>query len=246
MKKTTSLFTIAAAVAAFAGAVAVPSIARADLAINVGAVSDYRYRGISQSRLKPAAFAGVDWGIGNFYVGAWGSTIRWVKDTGGNAEAELDFYGGYKFELAKDTTLDIGYLRYQYASHKLPTSPNTDEVYGALTAGPVTAKYSHSLSNLFGFSDSKGSGYFDLSAAFEVSGLTLTPHVGYQKVANSGSFSYTDYSLIVSKEVLKGLTLSGGVVGAETKKISGTPAYVSPAGKDLGKAGAVAGLKYVF
>lgn len=247
MKKTTSLLALTAATAAFVGALAVPSVALADLSFNVGAVSDYRYRGISQSRLKPAVQGGVDWSIGSFYVGAWASSIKWIEDFGGDAKAEIDLYGGYKFELAKDMVLDVGVLAYQYPSHKLAVSPNTNEVYGAFSFGPATLKYSHSISNLFGFTDSKGSGYVDLTANFEVAGLTLTPHLGYQKVAKNGDFSYTDYSLLVSKEVIKGLTVSGGVVGADTKKIAGSPAYTSPAnGKDLGKAGAVVGLKFVF
>jgi uncharacterized protein (TIGR02001 family) len=247
MKKTTSLVALTAAAAAFAAALALPSVARADLAFNVGAVSDYRYRGISQSRLKPAVQGGVDWSIGSFYVGAWASTIKWIEDAGGDAKLEIDLYGGYKFEPVKGLTVDVGVLAYQYPSHKLAVSPNTNEIYGAVSFGPATLKYSHSLSNLFGFSDSKGSGYVDLTANFEVGPVTLTPHLGYQKVAKNGNFSYTDYSLIVSKEVLKGLTVSGGAVGADTKKIAGTPAYVyAPTNKDLGKTGAVVGLKYVF
>lgn len=252
MKKPASLtssFTAAAACAAvFATSLALPSLALADLSFNVGGVSDYRYRGISQSRLKPAVQGGADWSAGPFYVGAWASSIKWIDDANpaSSNKAELDIYGGYKGEIVKDLGFDVGVLTYQYPGHKLPTSPNTTEVYGALTYGPATLKYSHSVSNLFGFSDSKGSGYVDLSASFEVAGLTLAPHVGYQKVARNGDFSYTDYSLTVSKEVLKGLTVSGAVVGADTKKIAGAPVYASPAGKDLGKAGAVLGVKVVF
>ena len=205
--------------------------------------------GISQSRLKPAVQGGADWNAGPFYVGIWASSIKWIEDgnPAGSNKAEIDIYGGYKFELSKEMALDIGVLAYQYPGHKLATSPNTTEVYGAFTYGPATAKYSHSFTNLFGFPASKGSGYIDLSAGFEVGPVTLTPHLGYQKVTKNGNFSYTDYSLIVSKEVLKGLTVSGGAVGAETKSVGGTKVYASPAnGKDLGKAGAVFGVKYAF
>lgn len=227
-------------------ALLLPAVAQADLSFNAGAVSDYRYRGISQSRLKPAVQGGADFSAGGLYLGAWASSIKWIKDGGGGANAELDAYGGYKGEIGK-LGYDVGLLTYQYPGHDLATSPNTLEVYGALTLGPATLKYSHSTSNLFGFSDSKGSGYVDLSASFELgAGLTLAPHLGYQKVAKNSNFTYTDYSLILSYEVLKGLTLTGGVVGADTKDIGGTPAYVSPAGKDLGKAGAVVGVKYSF
>ncbi|MCW5636463.1 MAG: TorF family putative porin [Rubrivivax sp.] len=249
MNKTTSLIARAAAAASFAAALSLPSVALADLSFNVGAVSDYRYRGISQSRLKPAVQGGVDWSAGPFYVGAWASTIRWIDDANpaSSNKVEIDLYGGYKGEIMKDLSYDVGLLTYQYPGHKLATSPNTTEIYGALTFGPATLKYSHSVSNLFGFTDSKNSSYVDLSASFEVGPVMVAPHVGYQKVAKNGDFSYTDYSLIVSKEVLTGLTVSGGVVGADTKSIAGTKAYASPAnGKDLGKAGAVVGLKYTF
>ena len=63
------------------------------LSFNVGAVSDYRYRGISQSRLQPALQGGVDYADkSGFYVGAWGSTIKFIKDSGaakGNVELDL-------------------------------------------------------------------------------------------------------------------------------------------------------------
>jgi uncharacterized protein (TIGR02001 family) len=164
---------------------------------NVGAVSDYRYRGISQSRLKPAVQGGVDWSAGPFYVGAWASTIKWIEDANpaSSNKVEVDLYGGYKGGITKDLAFDVGLLTYQYPRHKAATSPNTTEIYGALTFGPATLKVSHSLSNLFGFVDSKNSTYFDVTAAFEVGPVTLTPHLGYQKVAKNGDFSYTDYSL---------------------------------------------------
>jgi uncharacterized protein (TIGR02001 family) len=240
----------AAVLAAVAvSSLALPQVAHADLAFNIGAVSDYRYRGISQSRLKPAVQGGVDWSHGSgVYLGAWASSIRWIEDAGGDASYELDLYGGWKGEVAKGLTLDVGLLTYQYPSNKLATSANTTEVYGALSFGPATLKYSHSTTNLFGFADSKGSGYIDLSASFTpMDGLTLTPHVGYQKVRKAGDFSYTDYSLTAAYEIAKGLTISGALVGTSTKSINGTKAYASPKnGKDLGKGGVVLGVKYTF
>jgi len=235
MKK--SLLALAAALAA----TAIPSVSFADgLSFNVGAVTDYRYRGISQTRAKPALQGGLDYSAGGFYVGAWGSTIQWLKDAGGDADLELDFYGGYKFEPTKGLTVDLGVLRYQYPSHKVAPSPNTTELYGAVTYGPVTAKYSHATSNLFGFADSSGSGYFDLSAGFEVAGFTVTPHIGHQKVKNVAGASYTDYSLAVSKD-FNGLVVSGTIVGTDTD------AYTSPKnGKNLGKTTLVLGVKYNF
>lgn len=231
---------IAAAAAALTLS-ALPSVSFADgVAFNVGATTDYRYRGISQSRLKPAVQGGLDFTAGGFYVGAWASTIKWIKDAGGDAKVEVDLYGGYKGELVKDLGYDVGVLTYYYPSNKLNPSANTTEVYGALTYGPVTAKYSHSVTNLFGFADSKQSGYFDLSATFDVAGFAVTPHIGHQSVKNLSSASYTDYSLTVSKD-FNGLVVSGAIVGTDTD------VYISPVGnKDLGKTSLVLGLKYNF
>ena len=97
--------------------------------------SDYRYRGISQTRVKPALQAGVDYSSGPFYVGAWASNIKWIKDLGGDASIEVDLYGGLKGELSKELSYDVGLLTYQYPSNKLNPSANTTELYGALTTG---------------------------------------------------------------------------------------------------------------
>lgn len=235
------------AVLALTGSAAFAQAAKAPepdytFAFNVGAVTDYRYRGISQSRLQPAIQGGVDFTHkSGFYLGTWASSIKWIKDSGGGANAELDFYGGYKGTY-NDFGYDIGVLTYQYPSHGLSISPNTTEIYGAGTYGPVTLKYSHAVSNLFGFADSKNSYYLDLNASFETGfwGLTFVPHVGYQKVHNNGAFSYTDWSLGLGKDFGNGLSASLAYVDTNNSN------YRSPEGKDLGKATAVLGLKYAF
>jgi uncharacterized protein (TIGR02001 family) len=228
------------AVAVTLAAATIPTIASAQLAFNVGAVTDYRYRGISQSQLKPALQGGLDYTAGGFYVGAWASTIRWIKKLGGDSNLELDIYAGYKGELAKDLGYDVGVLTYIYPSNGFDPSANTTELYGALTFGPVTAKYSHAVTNLFSAPDSKNSYYFDLSAGFEVAGLTVTPHVGYQKIKSPGAISYTDYSLTVSKD-FNGLVPSLAIVGTDLKRSEATLD-----GKFVAKTALVLGVKYNF
>jgi uncharacterized protein (TIGR02001 family) len=225
---------------------ALPAFAQeaSPLSFNVSAVSDYRYRGISQTRLKPALQGGLDYAApGGFYAGAWASTIKWVKDAGGGADAEVDLYGGYKAEVGPGLTLDVGLLQYVYPGHKLGISPDTLEVYGALSFGPVTAKYSHSTSNLFGFADSRNSGYLDVSANFEIgAGMTLTPHVGHQTVKRNAAASYTDYSLTLVKD-FSGLVASAAVVGTDADRT----AYANPVNaKFMGKTMLVVGLKKTF
>ncbi len=218
-----------------------PSIAHAQLSFNVGAVTDYRYRGISQTRVKPTVQGGVDYAAGAFYVGAWASGIKWIDDLGGDASYELDVYGGFKGEITSGVTYDIGLLRYQYPG---TGAANTTELYGAVTYGPATVKYSHAVTDTFGNTDSENSFYLDLSAGFDVGGFMVTPHIGYQKI--KGPFStpgtYTDYALTVSKD-FSGVLLSLALVGTDADKAF----YSSPVnGKELGKAGVVLGAKYSF
>ncbi len=230
---------IAAAAAAVLGS-ALPAVSYADVAFNVGAVTDYRYRGISQTRVKPALQGGIDYSSGGFYLGTWASTIKWIKDAGGDADVEIDVYGGYKGSLTKEVSYDLGVLTYVYPSNDLSPKADTTEIYGALTYGPATLKYSHAVTNLFGFADSKNSYYLDLSAGFDLGGgLMLTPHVGYQKVKNVSGFSYTDYSLTISKD-FNGLVPSLAIVGTDNDN------YIGPNNKNLGKAGVVLGVKYNF
>lgn len=251
MKKILVPTLIASAIASLA---AIPAVAQAQdssLSYNVGVVSDYRYRGISQSRLEPALQGGIDYADkSGFYVGAWGSTIKWIKDTPGvtKGSVEVDLYGGYKGAVG-GLGYDVGFLRYEYVNNNLQNATagaanaNTNEVYGAVSYGPATLKYSHAISNLFGFVDSKNSYYVDLSANFDLgSGYTLTPHVGYQSIKNNDAYSYTDYALTLGKDLGNGLSATAAVIGTDTSKAY----YATPAGKFTGRTGVVVGLKYAF
>ena len=260
MRKPTLTLLAAAAVLS-----ALPGIARAEdppaspFSFNVGLFSDYRYRGISQTRLKPALQGGIDWASpSGFYLGTWASTIKWIEDSYGDARVEIDLYGGYKGEIAKDLTYDVGVLQYVYPSAKTKLwdasykNPNTTEVYGAITSGPVTAKLSYALTNLFGNydfganRDSKGSYYLDISGSFDVgNGLMLTPHVGYQKVRRITNASYTAYSLTLSKD-FNGLAPSVAIVGTNANKSFYVPGGAANSTQFLGKSALVVGLKYSF
>jgi uncharacterized protein (TIGR02001 family) len=234
------------------------------LSYNVGATTDYRYRGISQSRLSPAVFGGVDFAHKNgMYIGAWASTIKWIGDNNTAASSvkgpiELDIYGGYKGEFNKEVSYDIGLLQYAYLSNTLSNTggggvygnANTTELYAAATYKQFTAKYSHSVGRLFGTLGSKNSGYIDLSANFDLgNGWSVVPHLGMQRVSDNAKAiytvtpAYTDYSVTVNKDI-DGLVLSAAVVGTNAEK----GFYTSPAdaSKFLGKTGLVLSIKKNF
>jgi uncharacterized protein (TIGR02001 family) len=225
------------------------------LSFNASLTSDYRFRGLSQSRLGPAIQGGADYALpSGFYVGTWLSSIKWIKDAGGSDDVEWDIYGGYRGEITKDLTYDVGTLAYVYPNNHYPGhSADTGEIYGALTYGPFTGKYSYSAVNLFGFPDSRKSGYFEAAGTFDVGGgVTLVPHIGHQRIANNSDFSYTDYSLTASTDMY-GFTWSAAVIGTSTKTVSTDPGgyayyYEYPSGtvKNLGRTGLVVSIKKTF
>ena len=256
MKKIVSPILVALTLSAAAGAMAqtaAPAEPASSLSFNVGAVSDYRYRGISQSRKEAALQGGVDYADkSGFYVGAWGSTIKWITDTAGvtSGNTELDLYGGYKGAVG-DVAYDVGFLRYEYPSNTYKNATaggvnaNTNEVYGAVTYGVVTAKYSHAISDIFGNINSKNSYYLDLSAALDLGdGYSLTPHVGRQMIKNTAICSYNDFSVTLGKDLGNGLSAS--LMAVTTNAETACASYLTPAGKLNGGSGLVAGVKYAF
>ena len=244
---------LASALAAlFVGSYAHAEEAKPDneVTFNAAVTSDYRYRGISQSRLQPAVQGGADY-INNptgLYVGTWLSTIKWTNDAGGGGDVEIDVYAGKRGELVKDMTYDVGVLTYVYPSNGLSSVPgfvsaNTTEVYGQLGYGPAYIKYSHAVTNLFGFVDSKNSGYLDIGANIDAgNGLTANLHAGRQKVENNSAASYTDWKLGATKDF--GIVTGAlAVIGTN----AGKSAYASPAnGKFLGKTALVLTVSKTF
>jgi len=235
-----------------------PAAATPEVTYNVGVVSQYRYRGIAQTKGDAALQGGVDYANANgFYAGAWGSTIKWIKDAKPDANVsaakgavELDMYAGYKFEAA-GLGYDVGYLRYEYIGNTYKdastanVNANTDEAYGAVTYGPATLKYSYAFSDLFGYMNSRGSEYWDLSATFDLgNGYSLVPHVGRQSVKNASAYSYNDIALTLNKDLGNGLTAS--IAAISTNGNSTNFNNLSCTAYDASKSAVVVGVKYSF
>jgi len=220
------------------------AVADNSLAFNAGVVSDYRFRGISQTRLKPALQGGADYSNNptGLYAGTWLSTLKWVKDGGGDGNIEWDIYAGKKGNFTQDLSYDFGVLSYVYPSNDLHPDANTTELYGQLGYGPAYIKYSQSLTNLFGAADSKNSGYLDIGANIDVSnGYTVNLHAGHQTVKNNSSLSYNDWKVGLTKD-FGFLSGSVAVIGTDTKN------YVGPAPdrKNLGKTALVVSATKTF
>jgi uncharacterized protein (TIGR02001 family) len=80
------------------------SIASAqEFSANIGYNSEYVFRGIPQK--SSSAFGGLDFSAGGFYAGTWAADV--------GEGLEVDYYGGYGFEVG-DFTFGIGGTWYTY------------------------------------------------------------------------------------------------------------------------------------
>ncbi|THD37906.1 MAG: hypothetical protein E7773_02700 [Sphingomonas sp.] len=108
-------------------------------------VSDYRFRGISQTNLQPAIQGSITLThVSGFYVSVWSSSTSGYVTQSGTGSQEIDLIAGFK-KTSGGATFDAGLLYYVYPRSR-PTgdrsSANFVEPYAdvAYTIGPVTAK----------------------------------------------------------------------------------------------------------
>ena len=198
------------------------------LTANAGAVSDYRFRGISQTFGKPAAQFGVDYAHSSgLYVGNWNSNIN--EGAGyPSSHWETDFYAGYKTSIGK-INLDVGAIYYGYpnssssSSRYQITNPKTgatysgtvkdSEVYLGASWEWLSAKYFYSTDAYFSMPGTRGTTYLDIGANFDLgNGWGLNGHFGQLQMQGintaSTSYNYNDYKVGVTKD------FNGWVFGA--------------------------------
>lgn len=164
MKKTIIRAAAAATLAAGLIGLAAPASAQStvDVAWNVGVVSDYVFRGFSQTGEDPAIQGGVDLTSGSFYAGAWASNVDFGDDT----DAEVDLYGGYRTE-AGGFALDFGAIGYLYVGEPDGADYNYAEFKAAASraVGPATFGAAVYYSPDF-FGADKEATYAEVNAAF--------------------------------------------------------------------------------
>lgn len=245
-------------VSAVASALAIPALVQAadesahTVSANVGVFSNYVFRGVTQTSEEMALQGGIDYShASGFYAGTWGSNISWLSDTAAangytGSSLELDLYGGYKGSFAKDFGYDVGAIYYYYPGEQARgfVSPNTTEVYGALSWKWLSAKLSYAVSEYFGFQDTEGTYYFDVSANVPVAdtGLTVMAHVGYLGVegdtaaacilptsvgptcSNNDAWGYTDWKVGLSYALPKGLTVGAFYTDTGAEEVAYTVA----------------------
>ncbi|MDM4772941.1 TorF family putative porin [Solimonas sp. SE-A11] len=173
---------------------------------NVGVVSDYLFRGLTQTGSDAAVQGGIDYAHDSgLYTGVWVSNTSF-------GSPETDLYVGFAGK-AGELGYDVGYIFYGYRD---TTKANFSEVYVGLSAAGFSGKLYYSP-ELGATEDSAM--YLTASYGFALSDtLTLTPQIGYSwGKAWEGTFSdpdqdnYMDYSLSLSKTVEGGYTFTAAV-----------------------------------
>ena len=172
-----------------------------ELSGNVALITDYVFRGISQTDGSPALQGGFDADLGNgIYAGVWGSNVDFADNS--DESLELDLYAGWATEVA-GVGVDLGMIHYAYpTSSAINTAGDQrdfNEVYIGLSYGPATLTQSFGVdlgSNDIG--DYNAGNYTDLGLELgEYAGVAFTSHVGYYDRKNTAD-DYFDWKLAAS------------------------------------------------
>jgi len=180
------------ALAAATATVALSGAAMAEelkLSYNVGVVSDYVFRGVSQTQEDPAIQGGIDATYGIGYAGVWASNVDFGAD---DPSAEIDLYAGVRPTIG-DTSIDLGVLYYGYAKDKglTPGSYSYVELKAAASrpVGPATfglaAYYSPEFPGKTGDAI-----YYEVNGSVPVmEKLTLSGALGHQEINKAGDYA---------------------------------------------------------
>ncbi len=171
---------------------------------NIGATTDYRFRGQSQSQTNPAIFGGVDYvSDSGLFVGLWASSIDF--NDAADTYVEVDLYGGYTHALSEKTsgTVKVVYYLYPTADY-LPGSNEYDYLeliaslshdFGGITGGVEVAyspDYFFESGDSVALTGSLSAPLTDSWLIFD-GGLTASAKVGYQWIDDNATFGTPDY-----------------------------------------------------
>ncbi|MXP65681.1 hypothetical protein E0493_20225 [Roseomonas sp. M0104] len=187
------------------------------------AASDYLFRGISQTRNRPAIQLTLDvQHESGFYAGAFASNVTFP---GSNARQELDLLAGYRL-TSGNAGLDLGAIWYTYPGYDKPGGSyeyNYVEAVakGSYTLDPVKFLGAVAWSPDFYF-ESGSSVYLEAGADLALPlAFTLSGRWGYQWIDRNpryGAPDYANWSVAVSREVLAGFILSVGYYDTSLSK----------------------------
>jgi uncharacterized protein (TIGR02001 family) len=193
------------------------------LTVTPSVSSDYLFRGISQTRNRPAVQGTIDLQHDSgIYIGAFASNVTFPGST---ARQELDLVAGYRFEVG-GVSVDLGGVFYTYPGYDKPTGGYEYNYFEAVakasyTLDPVkflaTAAYSPDF-----YYESGSAIYLEGGADVSLPAeFTLAGRFGYQWIDRNtryGAPDYANWSVAVSREVFAGFTLAVGYYDTNLSK----------------------------
>ncbi|MGK0408472.1 MAG: hypothetical protein ACJASB_000619 [Shewanella psychromarinicola] len=176
--------------------------ALAEVTGNIGATSNYLWRGNTQTNNEAAIQGGIDYAHDSgFYAGTWASNV----DFGDETSYELDLYGGYGGNFTEDLTYDINYLYYAYPD--AGGSIDFGEVSLVLGWKWLDVGYSQVINadnGVSGANDETDWNYIQANASFPLTEkLSVAFHYGYSQgdvVEDLFGDTYADYNVTLSAE----------------------------------------------
>ena len=193
--------------ATLVGSLFVSTQALAGASANIGATTNYLWRGVTQSDGHPAIQGGLDYAHDSgAYVGTWVSSEEFVPPAGGNKVkgTELDLYAGYKKELKNGLTYDVGAVKYNYPNDN---SNEFTEAYLKLGYKGVGFEYDNTIQSKYKTINAKGDQYYSLGYTGSIKdGLSYGAKVGrydYKPSATASLGDYTHYQVSLTKTVKK-------------------------------------------
>lgn len=173
-------------------------------------VSDYAFRGISQTDEAPALQGGLTLAAeSGLYVSVWGSSV----DFGGQGTLELDVMLGWSGDIAEGWSADVGIMRYGYPNTEFEGS-NFWEAYGSVSYKDFTLGLTYS-DDFYGNTGK----YYYIYAGYSLAlteNVAVDFHIGQNEFSDDSSLSYLDYGVTLSTEVL-GLGLSLAYIDTDFK-----------------------------
>ena len=186
---------------------------------NVALLSDYLFRGVSQTQGKPTVQGTLDFThASGLYLGVFGSGVSNAayNNTSGS---EIDLYGGYRHPLSETGNIDAGLVTYWYPAAKYSAGGksikyDTQDAKLGVNLGSFNAYGWVTLSrHWFGYAvdpyngaivDTRGSTYLEVNwnpalLPQLMPGLALNLHAGQQRVRKLGVYNFEDVKVGLTK-----------------------------------------------
>jgi uncharacterized protein (TIGR02001 family) len=219
------------------GLMAISGVSQAQFSSTWTAVSDYDFRGVSQSGKDPALQASADYAFSNgLSIGAWASNI----DFGIDEDYELDLYLNYVGEINETFSWTTGGVWYEY-----PGGDDADgypEVYVGFHAGDFSMKqwytwdygssgidsfyteanYTASISDAFSLVFHAGYNFGDFpDLVADIAGESSGDVFDYAVQANYTAGNFTIFGKFTGTDASGGLKVEGDIGNNEPRFLLG-------------------------